>query len=217
MTATGSATAEDLSRAEVVVLGDSFVEGGLVAADDLMTATLGRLLGCQVANLGQSAYGPQQMLAVLKRYAMPLRPRLCIWTFYEGNDLDDVERYEQFLERQTRCSTAWDRSCGGTWSRALRAARPDARFALRRTRFRAVCSRMPSGRTTRILFRDAARPDLRREQAALDKTLGILSAARAECAADGDSPAGRLRPHEIPRLQAILHVSLRQSLRRLGP
>ena len=69
-----------------------------------MTATLARLLGCKVANLGQSAYGPQQELAVLKRFGTSLRPRLCIWTFYGGNDLDDVERYEQL--RQDRVSTA---------------------------------------------------------------------------------------------------------------
>jgi hypothetical protein len=60
-----------------------------------MPATVARLLDCTVANLGQSAYGPQQELAVLKRFGASLGPRLCIWTFYEGNDLDDVERYEQ--------------------------------------------------------------------------------------------------------------------------
>ena len=65
----------DLSAAEVVVLGDSFVEGGLVAADDLMTATLARLLGCTVANLGQSSYGPQQELAVLKRFRHVAAPQ----------------------------------------------------------------------------------------------------------------------------------------------
>jgi hypothetical protein len=35
----------DLTEAEIVVLGDSFVEGGSVAADDLLTATLGRFVG----------------------------------------------------------------------------------------------------------------------------------------------------------------------------
>src|SRR5262249_42727776 len=72
----GFRNACDLSTAEVVVLGDSFVEGGLVPVDDLITTTLGRLLGRTVANLGQSAYGPQQELAVLKRYAASLHPRL---------------------------------------------------------------------------------------------------------------------------------------------
>ena len=88
----------DLSTAEVVVLGDSFVEGGFVAADDLMTAILARLLGCTVANLGQSAYGPQQELAVLKHFGALLHPKLYIWTFYGGNDLDDVERYERLRQ-----------------------------------------------------------------------------------------------------------------------
>jgi hypothetical protein len=111
----GFRNARDLSTAEVVVLGDSFVEGGLVAASDLMTATLSRLLGCTVANLGQSAYGPQQELAVLKRFGTGLHPRLCIWAFYGGNDLDDVERYEQLRQDRVATadrSTAWERSFG---------------------------------------------------------------------------------------------------------
>src|SRR5205823_13062293 len=118
----GFRNVRDLREAKVVVLGDSFVEGGLVAADNLMTATLERLLGCNVANLGQSAYGPQQELAVLKRYAGPLRPRLCIWTFYEGNDLEDVERYEQLARSGLPPgvhSTPRDRSFGRNVQAAL--------------------------------------------------------------------------------------------------
>ena len=98
----------NLTSAEVVVLGDSFVEGGLVAADDVFTTVLARRLGRDVANLGQSGYGPQQELAVLKRFGTPLKPRLCIWTFYEGNDLDDVARYEA----ETRSGDARTRPAG---------------------------------------------------------------------------------------------------------
>jgi hypothetical protein len=178
----------DLSSAGVAVLGDSFVEGGLVAADDLMTANLGRLLGCTVANLGQSAYGPQQMLTVLKRYAGPLRPRLCIWTFYEGNDLDDAERYEQLarsgLPPGVR-STARERSFG----RNVQAALSEQLHALLAPVW---YDQAPSGvyrdsvgRPTRLFFRDAATPLSRRDLAALDRVITILADARAACAADG--------------------------------
>ena len=51
----GFRNACDLSTAEVVVLGDSFVEGGLVAADDLLTDDSGptpELHGCQSRSIG---------------------------------------------------------------------------------------------------------------------------------------------------------------------
>src|SRR5262249_5095540 len=76
----------DLASADIAVIGDSFVEAGMVASERLMSTTLSRLLGCTVANLGQVAYGPQQELEVLKRYGVALRPRLIVWAFFEGND-----------------------------------------------------------------------------------------------------------------------------------
>jgi SGNH hydrolase-like domain, acetyltransferase AlgX len=181
----GFRNARDLSEAEIVVLGDSFVEGGLVAADDLLTATLGRLLGCNVANLGQSAYGPQQELAVLNRYAAPLRPRLCIWTFYEGNDLDDVARYEQLTQGNGRAarSTPRDRSFGRNALLALscrlgRILVPDASDQAPSGTFREM-----NGRTTRLFFRDRGALHPRQELSALDEVTSVLTAAHAACAA----------------------------------
>jgi hypothetical protein len=86
----------DLTAADIVVIGDSFIEAPTIAEDKVVTSVLARLLGATVANLGMSAYGPQQELAVLRRYALPLHPRLIVWAFYEGNDLKDVGRYEKY-------------------------------------------------------------------------------------------------------------------------
>jgi hypothetical protein len=181
----GFRNACDLSAAEVVVLGDSFVEGGLVAADDLMTTSLGRLLGRTVANLGQSAYGPQQELAVLKRHAAPLHPTLCIWTFYEGNDLHDAVRYEQLRQGSgvlAACSMSWERSFGRNvlWAVSDQLGRilaPDPADQAPQGTFQS-----DDGRTVQLFFsnRDARRS--RRELAALDKVGSILSAAQAACA-----------------------------------
>jgi hypothetical protein len=85
----------DLETADVVVIGDSFIEGWGVSATDLVTSHLAKQLGVTVANLGQSWYGPQQELELLRRYGMPLRPKDCVWTFFEGNDLYDVHRYKE--------------------------------------------------------------------------------------------------------------------------
>jgi hypothetical protein len=181
----GFRNASDLSAAEVVVLGDSFVEGGLVAADDLMTATLSRLLGRTVANLGQSAYGPQQELTVLKRYAAPLQPKLCIWTFYEGNDLDDVARYEQHRQRsreQAACSTPWERSFvrNVLWALSDRVGQflaSDPADLVPQGTFLS-----DDGRKVQLFFSNRGTQHSPQELAVLDKVVSILSAAHAACA-----------------------------------
>lgn len=83
-----------LDSADVVLVGDSFVEGLQVADGDLVSARLAKRLGAPVANLGRTGYGPRQELAVLERYAEGFGPRACVWFFYEGNDLQDLEAYE---------------------------------------------------------------------------------------------------------------------------
>jgi len=84
----------DLASADIAVIGDSFVESPQTSHDALMSTVLGRLQSGTVANLGISGYGPQQELIVLKRFALPLRPKTVVWVFYEGNDLNDIQRYE---------------------------------------------------------------------------------------------------------------------------
>jgi hypothetical protein len=85
----------DLERADIVVVGDSIIEGPRVAATDLVTAHLARLLHRVVANLGVSWYGPQQEVELIRRFGLQLHPHTCVWTFYEGNDLWDARRYEE--------------------------------------------------------------------------------------------------------------------------
>lgn len=93
----GFRNSRDLTSADIEVIGDSFVEGMTVSDDQLLTSRLKALSGKTVANLGQPGYGPQQELIVLKRYGLRLRPRQVVWMFYEGNDLDDVQHYDQFI------------------------------------------------------------------------------------------------------------------------
>ena len=83
------------TRADVVLIGDSFVEAGLVPREETIAAVLERELGLVVQNLGCSGYGPQQEKIVLERYGLPLKPKFVVWFFFEGNDLLDVPRYEE--------------------------------------------------------------------------------------------------------------------------
>ena len=93
----GFRNASDLESVGIALIGDSFVESTLVADGELASAVLAELQGTQVANLGQIQYGPQQELAVLRRFALPLEPETVIWIFFEGNDLGDVRLYEVMM------------------------------------------------------------------------------------------------------------------------
>ncbi|MDO9119226.1 MAG: GDSL-type esterase/lipase family protein [Nitrospira sp.] len=84
----------DLNAADMIVVGDSFVEGLGVSSADLLTTHLAKYLNRPVANLGQSWYGPPQELELLRRYGLRLTPNVCTWVFFEGNDLADISRYK---------------------------------------------------------------------------------------------------------------------------
>jgi hypothetical protein len=89
----GFRNGQDLTSADVVVLGDSFVEGTYVSDAEVLTSVIARRTDLVVANLGLSAYGPQQELAALRRYGLPLKPQAVILVFFEGNDLQDASAY----------------------------------------------------------------------------------------------------------------------------
>lgn len=75
-----------MDRADVVVIGDSYVESPMLPGSSLLTTQLSHQLQTSVANLGISGYGPEQELVVLKRYALNLQPKTIVWVFFEGND-----------------------------------------------------------------------------------------------------------------------------------
>ena len=50
-----------------------------------------------MSNLGVSRFGTLQQLVVLRRYALPQRPKLVVWFFFEGNDLYDDQEFENML------------------------------------------------------------------------------------------------------------------------
>lgn len=105
---------EDLTSVEIAVIGDSYVESPMMPASQLATAKLSRLMRMPVANLGQSGYGPQQELVVLKRYAFPLHPKTIIWMFYEGNDLLNARDYADMVSllrsNSDSLDSFWDRA-----------------------------------------------------------------------------------------------------------
>jgi lysophospholipase L1-like esterase len=87
----------ELDRADIVLIGDSYVEGSYVSDDQTVSSLLQAGLVRPVANLGVAGYGTAQELIVLNRDAMPLQPRVVIWFFFEGNDLYNDDQFESAL------------------------------------------------------------------------------------------------------------------------
>jgi hypothetical protein len=87
----------ELTRADIVLIGDSYVQGDYVSDEQTVSSLLQARLGRPVANLGVAGYGTAQELIVLTQDALPLEPRIVIWFFFEGNDLYNDQDFENML------------------------------------------------------------------------------------------------------------------------
>ena len=93
----GYRNSHEIDQADVVLLGDSYVEGWYVSDDEVASSVMEPLLGRAVANLGVSGYGGMQELVVLKTDATRFGPKVVVWFFFEGNDLYNDQEFEKTL------------------------------------------------------------------------------------------------------------------------
>jgi PAS domain S-box-containing protein len=89
----GFRNSEKMGSADIVVLGDSYMEYGKTQSDTFPMRLQERLSGLTVRNLAKSGYGPFQYLEVLKRFGLKYKPRYVLFAFYEGNDIVDIRNY----------------------------------------------------------------------------------------------------------------------------
>ncbi|MEO0478799.1 MAG: SGNH/GDSL hydrolase family protein [Planctomycetota bacterium] len=92
----GFRNAADAPKAvDVVFVGDSYTEAAQVAPEDTFVQLVADKTGQTVRNLGRGAYGPQQELIVLQRYALSTepKPKVVVWQLFEGNDLKDAAEF----------------------------------------------------------------------------------------------------------------------------
>ena len=80
----------DKKNIDYVLLGDSFVQGACVNRPYDIASIL-RNKKYNVLNFGYATNGPLLQLASLKEF-MPDNVKNVLWFFYEGNDLNDLER-----------------------------------------------------------------------------------------------------------------------------
>jgi hypothetical protein len=73
----------------VAAVGDSFTQGSCVAPDKNVLALIRRRYPLTL-NLGMVNDGPLTEFATLQEYLPALQPRVLLWFYYEGNDLEDL-------------------------------------------------------------------------------------------------------------------------------
>ncbi|MCH7937213.1 MAG: hypothetical protein IH994_09005 [Proteobacteria bacterium] len=70
----------------IALVGDSFTQGDCVPPEKNIAAHLNRRFG-GVLNLGVAGHGPLSELAAVKEYLSPIKPKVVLWMYFEGNDL----------------------------------------------------------------------------------------------------------------------------------
>lgn len=74
---------------DLMLIGDSFTQGACVAPEESIASVL-RRKGHRVISLGSGGNGPLIELATLTEYVLPMRPKIVLWIYFEGNDLFDL-------------------------------------------------------------------------------------------------------------------------------
>jgi hypothetical protein len=95
-----------VDRADVVVLGDSFVEGSHVSDEHPWPVKFSEFSGLTVYSLGVSGYSPMRELAALKQFGTVLTPSVVICMVYEGNDFHSTK------SAQEDSGFSWDQLIG---------------------------------------------------------------------------------------------------------
>jgi hypothetical protein len=79
--------------ADIVVLGDSYIEYGANEADTFVGRLQQKLGPLRVRNLGKSGYSIAQYVHTLRRFGLQYKPRLAVMAVYEGNDIRELRDY----------------------------------------------------------------------------------------------------------------------------
>jgi hypothetical protein len=81
------------AAADIVVLGDSYLEYGATESDTFVGRLQAKLPRLSARNLGKSGYTVGQYTVALKRFGLQYRPKIAIMAFYEGNDVPEMRDY----------------------------------------------------------------------------------------------------------------------------
>ncbi len=91
-----------LGKTDIVVIGDSFVEGPEVDYEQLWTVRLSHASALTVYNMGTAGENVGGYAAKMERFALTLRPQTVILMIYEGNDLRGFRAAKRSLLKDSR-------------------------------------------------------------------------------------------------------------------
>ena len=92
----GFRNSQDLKRADLVFIGDSFTEAGNVLEEESFVSLAAAELGVTARNLGMCGLCPPEQVVVLEHFGLPCQPDVVVWQIYEGNDLPESWRYAEW-------------------------------------------------------------------------------------------------------------------------
>lgn len=78
------------NKVDIALIGDSFTQGFCVEPGEDIGSRM-RVNGKHVLNLGLGNNGPLIELASLIEFAKPVKPKIVLWLYFEGNDIDDLK------------------------------------------------------------------------------------------------------------------------------
>jgi hypothetical protein len=81
-------------HSDITVLGDSFAQGYCVPSGRNFVDII-RQKHPGIVNLGIAGAGPLSELAALKEYGTVVRSKIVLWSYYEGNDFDNLAAEKQ--------------------------------------------------------------------------------------------------------------------------
>jgi hypothetical protein len=84
----------NLPQFDILAVGDSFTHGACVPSSENYVGVIREQFSGTVT-LGMDSNGPITMLASLKEYGPQRRPKVVLWFYYEGNDLQDMEHEQR--------------------------------------------------------------------------------------------------------------------------
>lgn len=88
----------DLLKIDIITVGDSFAWCFVLEPEATWSSQLGTLTQRPVYNLGRGGVGPYEYLQILKRFGLSKRPEFVVFNIYEGNDLRDAVRYDEYVK-----------------------------------------------------------------------------------------------------------------------
>ena len=95
-------------HADFIIVGDSFAYETLFAEGKHWVTAIRDNVQGGVYDLAVPGWGPQCESLALLEYGLPLKPKVVIWAFCEGNDLPDAEAYLEFKLLKEGSGISWN-------------------------------------------------------------------------------------------------------------